>query len=545
MIQTFPLRVDSVNAQERADRRNLMLGYGIVITVGLVMGLARFGAFPDRSGLALAVLVCSATAIVARPSAGIYLVVFFAVLGDKLTNLAYPYLANFSSRESVLYINDALTFTPIEVLLVVTALSWLARVAGARAWSRVGRPLMWPVLLFGVMIAVGLVYGLVFRGGFITVAVWEVRPLLYLVGMYVLVSNLFTRTSQYVTLAWVAVLAISIQNLLAIRYYLHVPPGFREDMETLTEHPASLLYAWMFLLTLSVCLFRGSVWARALLVLAVIPGAYVFVLSERRAAFVALAAGFVVVSMVLFFRRRKAFFVVVPVVLLLTTGYCAAFWNSDDGIAFGARAVKSVIASDDLSERDASSDAYREIENYNLTFTIRAEPVMGVGFGKAFYRPRVLPDISFFAFYEYIPHNSVLWIWLNMGYIGFVTLLFLIAATIRAGTRASLRLPSGDELGVTVAALAFIVMFSVFAFVDIVWDARCCLFLAVSIATCANMLRLSGAARQRDCEVVNSPVASTVSGTQSFKREGRPQSWGSRTATRAPARSSRPHPAPL
>ncbi len=69
-----------------------------------------------------------------------------------------------------------------------------------------------------------------------------------------------------------------------------------------------------------------------------------FVLSQRRAAMVALGAGFIVFAIVLFFRRRKAFFVVVPIVLLLTVGYTAAFWNTTDGVGFGAQAVKSVIA---------------------------------------------------------------------------------------------------------------------------------------------------------------------------------------------------------
>ena len=128
------------------------------------------------------------------------------------------------------------------------------------------------------------------------------------------------------------------------------------------------------------------------MLLATIPTAYVFVLSERRAAAVALVAGFLVFALVLFFRRRKAFFVVVPVVLVLATAYSAAFWNATEGVGFGARAVKTVIAPDDVSERDASSDIYRDIENYNLVYTIRAEPLTGVGFGKPFYQPAQLPD---------------------------------------------------------------------------------------------------------------------------------------------------------
>ena len=482
-----------MRAQERANRRLAIWTYLVVLGAGLAIGLLGFGAIADPLALSLALLVCGAAAIVFRPITGIYLIVFFAVLGDKITMLGYPFVFNFSSPESFLYLDNSMTFSPLELFVVLTAVSWLAHVAGARSWHQLGRPLVLPVLVFGGLVVVGLAYGVGLRGGNLTVAMWELRPLLYLAAVYVLASNLFTRTAHYVNLAWVVVLAVSIQNLFAIRYYYSLTVGQRKALEGLTEHPASLLYVWMFLLALAVCLFKGSPWARVLIVLAVIPSAYVFVLSERRAAAVALVAGFVLFAIVLFFRRRRAFFVVVPIALVLLVGYSAAFWHSTGGMAFGAQAVKSVIRPNELSQRDSASDIYRVTENHDLLYTIKAAPLTGIGFGKPFYQPWKLPDISFFVFYQYIPHNSVLWIWLNMGFVGFATLLFLIAAALRAGTRASLRLPKGDALAVTVAALAFVLMFFVFAYVDIAWDPRSCVFLAVCMATCANMLRLSGA----------------------------------------------------
>ena len=99
-------------------------------------------------------------------------------------------------------------------------------------------------------------------------------------------------------------------------------------------------------------------------------------------------------------------------------------------MGFGAIAIKSVIAPGALSKEDESSDLYRRIENYDLVYTAHAKPLTGVGFGKPFYRPVPLPDISFDVFYQYIPHNSILWIWLKTGYLGFVALLFVIAATL-------------------------------------------------------------------------------------------------------------------
>jgi hypothetical protein len=478
-----------------------MWGYLAVLVVGLLIGAAGFGALDDPFALALAVLVCGAAAILVKPILGVYLTVFFSVLGDTQTMLGYPFNSNFSSRESILYIHNSLTFSPVELFLALTAVSWFAHTAGARNWRLRGRPLLLPVVGLGLMVGVGLVYGVGLRGGNLTVAIWELRPLLYLVVMYVLASNLFPRVEHYVYVAWAVVLAIAVQNIFAIHYYFTLSRAERATLEALTEHPSSLFYAWLFLLALAVCLLKScSRVARFLIVLTVLPTAYLFVLSERRAAAVALAVGFIVFAFILFFRRRKAFFVLVPAVLLLSVAYTAAFWNSSEGAGFGARAVKTVFAPKSVSERDASSDVYRIIENYDLVYTIRVAPQTGVGFGRPFYQPAQLPNISFFVFSQYIPHNSILWIWLKMGYVGFVALLFLIAATLRAGTRASLALPSGDALAVTVGALAFIVMFFVFAYVDIAWGPRTCLFLAVCMATCVNMPRLAGVDRRGSSE---------------------------------------------
>jgi hypothetical protein len=460
--------------------------------------------------LSLAALACIVTAILMRPIAGIYLMVFFSVVGDAVTMTGYPFTLNFSSPQSFLYLADGLTFTPLELCIAVTAASWFAQVVGGRSWQLSGRPLLAPVLIFGAFVVAGAVYGVYVQRGDRIIAVWELRPLLYVVAIYVLSSNLFTRTSHYVTLAWVAVVAISIQNLFALRYYYTLAGSERELLQSLTEHPTSLIYNWVILLALALCVLRGcSLLARLGVVAAAIPAAHVWVLAQRRAAVVALLVGFILLAIVLFIRRRKACLVLVPVVLVLTAGYTAAFWNTTDGPGFGAQAVKSVVAPDDLSEKDRTSSLYRDVENYNLVFTARAVPLTGVGFGKPFYRPAQLPYIAGFAFNEYIPHNSIVWIWLKMGYFGFVALLFMIAVALRAGLRASLQLDSGDTLAVTLASFIFIAMFAVFAYVDIAWGPITCVFLAVSMATCANIVRLAKAPEARPDNLLDELAAGT------------------------------------
>jgi len=498
-VQTLPLpfQTATVTAQERDARWSQIAAYLAVLGVGGMLGLYGFGSIANPFVVAAAALGCIALAILIRPVAGIYLIVFFSVLGDGATMYNYPFNFNFSSIRSMLYVSDAMTFSPLELCLLLTAVGWFLQAASARNWRLQGAPLLRPILLFGAFVAFGFFWG-VSRGGDFTVAMWELRPLVYLVAMFVLASNLLDRPSQYVRLAWLVVLAVSIQNFFALYYYYGLSMAERDALEALTEHPTSLLYSFVFLLTLTlICVRSCSNVARFLLVLTCIPTMWVFVLSQRRAAFIALMAGFVVLAIVLWLRRRTVFIALVPLAALAFVGYTAAFWNTSEGIGFGAVAVKSVIAPGDLSEKDQSSDYYRQIENYDLVYTAKSDP-LGVGFGKPFYQPVPLPDISFFVFSEYIPHNSIMWIWLKLGFAGFVVLLFTIAAAIRAGTRAMMRLPTGNALAVSVTALAYIVMFVIFAYVDIAWSAQTCLVLAVCFAIVANILRVSGDSERDD-----------------------------------------------
>ena len=109
-----------------------------------------------------------------------------------------------------------------------------------------------------------------------------------------------------------------------------------------------------------------------------------------------------------------------------------------------ANAVKSMIFSNQASYEDQLSNIYRMIENVNASFTIHAAPLTGVGFGNKFYIIIPMPDISFFVWWEYITHNSIIWIWMKSGVGGFLAMLFLIGMAVMTGVRALLRMPKGD-----------------------------------------------------------------------------------------------------
>jgi O-antigen ligase len=479
---------NSVLAQQRHDDRRWRLLYAQVLIVALMIALLAYGTAPAPFSIAILALLIYCIAIVVRPILGVYGAVFLTMIGDTVTVPWYPFTKNLSSRESILFISDALTISPFELTIALTALSWILRMLGDANWQ-FKRGAMWTsIMVFTGFVFLGLFYGLSGAGHDTTVAVWEVRPLLYVSIVYVLITNLLTTGRQYERLFMCAVVGVVVQSLLSLQYFNSLDPELRENLDSLTEHAASIHVDVVIIFVLAIWLLPRCRPARRVWVsVALVPCVWMFVIAERRAAAIALMIGVLAVAVLIYPRRRAAAVWFTLFAVVIGGLYTAAFWNSTGSIGFGAQAIKSVIAPGQLSAEDQSSDLYRQIEAYDLWYTIRSNELFGVGFGQKFLRPVALPDISFFVFWEYLPHNSILWIWMKMGVGGFMSMLFLIARTIHRGVRSAMRIQSLDLTSVVIASVVYVVMYTVYCYVDIGWDVRSTVFLAMAIAICADL----------------------------------------------------------
>jgi O-antigen ligase len=220
-----------------------------------------------------------------------------------------------------------------------------------------------------------------------------------------------------------------------------------------------------------------------------IPVVVAYVLSQRRAAMVALAVGVILILAVLFQRRRRAFWFVAPSVVVLATGLILATWNASGALGLPASAAKTVLFPDEQAEADAGSDMYRQMESFNLQYTIRSYRLFGRGFGQEFLRPVTMPDISFFEFWKYIPHNNVLWLWVKLGFFGFAAVMYMFGRTIQLGARSLTLIRSSDHVAFAVVGVSYVAMFLVFSYVDIAYNARCTVFLGVCMALCADFVQ--------------------------------------------------------
>jgi len=186
----------------------------------------------------------------------------------------------------------------------------------------------------------------------------------------------------------------------------------------------------------------------------------------------------------LWWRNRRRLLIIAPIVVIICAGYTAAFWNTTTGAGFPAQAIKTVVAPNQVSEADQSSDIYRQRENIDTNFTIRASPILGIGFGKKFYRPLSLADISGFEFYEFIPHNSIIFVWLKTGIGGFLSLLLVFGVFLRSGAKSLARERDPTMASYVMLGMSYMVMFAVFAFVDIAWESKTTAMLALALSWC-------------------------------------------------------------
>jgi O-antigen ligase len=150
--------------------------------------------------------------------------------------------------------------------------------------------------------------------------------------------------------------------------------------------------------------------------------------------------------------------------MILYMGYLGAFWNASGPLAQPARAVKSVISPD---PRDEKSNLYRYIETANVRLNIHANPITGLGFGSEYIFYYSMPDLSFWPFWHYIPHNTFLWVWMKMGSFGILAFLMICGSGLVRGVQLLKRANDDRAAPALVALVSCLLMLVVYSYVDV------------------------------------------------------------------------------
>ena len=312
-----------------------------------------------------------------------------------------------------------------------------------------------PILIYMAFVGMAEVNG-VLNGGDFKISLQEMRSQVYLLLAYLMAVNMVQTRKHLLTMLWIFVVCVGFKGLVyTIRRYVTLH-GLPLPDQGVGAHEEVFLFDLFALLlgVLALCRVLPKMqWVMLTLLPLVIAGNLA---CNRRAATAAMLLAVPVLLAAAYQglpeRRRLA-----GIVALVLVGgfsvYYPAFKNSDSLIAQPARAIRSNFQPD---ARDASSNQWRDAENFNLMATIHRAPLQGTGYGRPYLHVVKMADISgAYGFEDYIPHNQVLWVWERVGTFGFLAFWMMIAAFfIFAGQQ--LRLPSADPLHKTMSLFAML-----------------------------------------------------------------------------------------
>lgn len=484
--------ITDIQIQRKRLRRNYVLSALGLLGFTLITALLMLEGPLDGREFAWVLYIAGLIAILYRPVNGIFLIVGLTLVSDQFLLYWYPFVKNMSSQESIFFLHSAVFISPFEIYLGLTLLSWISRELAQGKYKLYTGPLFWPALAFFGFVIYAIVYGVI-RGGDKVIMLWQVRPFFYLFTMFFLASNLLRKPQQINLLLWIIAISLFIKGLFGNWYVYDILQFKLGSVERIGEHAMSIHFNSLYLILVAAWVYRDSLSRRL-----VLAGMMPFILlsyfaNHRRAGFLVLAIALVLFAVVLFQKFRKLFWIAVPLAIVFSIAYIGIFWNSSGTLGMPANAFKSVIGL--ANERDRSSNEYRDIENWNITYTIRQVPLSGVGFGNKFYINIPLPDISFFDRWEYVTHNSIMWVWMQGGVFTFYSMIFFIGNAVMLGARRIMEMNTPLLSVAAVAATSSVLMHAAYTYVDMGWDSSSMIYMGMWIGL-INALNLIAAHRE-------------------------------------------------
>jgi hypothetical protein len=248
-------------------------------------------------------------------------------------------------------------------------------------------------------------------------------------------------------------------------------------------------------------MYRASRAKRIALPVMALFALYTYAIAQRRAGVLTLALAVGLMLILLAQQNPRIFWRIAPPLAFFSILYLGAFWNSAGALGLPARAVRSALFTSSGNWQEDMSTFYRLIENINIYHTLRQSPLTGVGFGQPFHIIAPMPDISFFEWWQYITHNSIVWIWMKIGVFGFFSMALLIGAVIVRGVRVVRLIPETavkgwrDLSAIALTAVLYVVMHFTYAYVDMAWDMQSMIYLGLMIGLISRLPWIVG---QRD-----------------------------------------------
>lgn len=421
------------------QRRRLLavgvLGGALALVIGMLAGSlsasGRLSGVLIIAGLGLPILIWK------WPQASLIIALLMATLVEQFPLDAYPLRSlpapMFTDRLALFQsLNDAdgvsgVLLNPIELLVLLTLLIWLMRAILDRTFK-----LPRSYLALGFVMLLGLamfaeVRGLA-AGADLRETLRELRPFVYLGVFYVLGSQLLTRRGALRALLWAVVIGSGVKGVQGTYQYLAVRNTLPRP-EAVLAHEEAVFLGIFLLLTAALWIFDGKSRLR-LVATGLAPLVLVAdIANNRRSAWIILGMGLAALFLIAWIRlpqRRAGIFMTGLVLGIIASAYFPLFWNGNGGFSQPARAVRSMMVPD---LRDAASNLYRQQEDANLRLNIQRTMPLGAGFGVPI--DYALPIVDLTATnpsLRFVPHNTILYVWMRMGVLGMLAFWWVIGA---------------------------------------------------------------------------------------------------------------------
>jgi hypothetical protein len=360
----------------------------------------------------------------------------------------------------------ALRFSALELLIALLMMVVVARklkgdsIDDPRRLGSLPNPMKLAfAAMFGAVLFL-MVWG-IGRGGDFQNALWQVRQLLWLPVLGVLFGYSLKTDAARLWLMRVVIGVACVRALTGIYFYFAIGRPGGLTFEYVTTHSDSILAVVAVLLAMMALVVKPS---RDHLLLNLLCQPILFVgliVNDRRLAFVALAGGIAVAVLLAPPALRRSLRRVVVLSIPLLVLYGALGWNSNAGVFRPVGIVRSVT-----TQEDASSET-RDIENYNLIQTLKAQPILGSGFGHEYREVVQAYKVDhLFAQYLYIAHNSVLWLISLAGWLGFTFIWIVFPTAVLVALRVIRQVTSPMDLLTSFGAITTIIAFLLQAWGD-------------------------------------------------------------------------------
>jgi hypothetical protein len=408
----------------------------------------------------------------------LYLLVLLVYISDQfaIPETIFPltyrigYLLNLSTIEYLPVFPEG-KITPMEIHLLFVLFIWFLVTVAQPKSPGTKIYIKGPLILFVLTLIMALMIGKV-GGGDLFISLWETRAFAYLTIFFLLVPKIIETKEQLQTLIWIMIVGVTFKAFQGALWFASLGFSFGEYprvLQTLTNHEDPLFFATLLFLLLGFVLFGYKGKQQKALLWLLIPLIIGFVAAQRRAMYAALGVTLLAYFVILSKKDRAVLIKPLSIFLVIFAMYVAAFWNSGYSRAsFIALAVRATITGEGgtRGDQDYNSTYYRKVEDYNLAYTFRWNPTLGMGFGRPFQTPIATWDIFHSKLGQVIPHNQVIWIFVKTGAIGGFLFWFFFNSYVLNGARIFTKLSDPYFKAVCAVCVIFVVSQLVVSYVD-------------------------------------------------------------------------------